>query len=284
MKIVFFGSSKFVIPIIETLNENFDLALVITTEHESEDIVPAFCKQNSIPCISVQQLNNLIIEQLNNIKSPLAVLAFFGLIVPEEILNIFPKGIINTHPSLLPKHRGPTPVQTAILNGDKTTGTTIIKLDNEIDHGPILAQKEIAVEPDDTAETLHQRLFETGAQMLMQTLPLYLNGKIKPKEQDHSQATFTQHLTRESGYINLSSLEIGPPADGWKLEIARRIRAYYPWPGVWTKVKINNKELRIKFLPNQMIQAEGKKPMSYKDFLNGYPQLKNTLGKLLQLI
>lgn len=274
MNTVFFGSSKFVIPILDVLRKNFDLSLVITTEKLPTESVPNYCIKNKIQYISIQKFNNEIIEQLNNINSPIAVLAYFGLILPNNVLDIFPKGIINIHPSLLPKYRGPTPGQSAIISGDDKTGVTIIKLDAEVDHGPILNQKEEKILPTDTAETLYDRLFNIGANLLPKVLQLYLDGKITLKEQNHNLASFTPHLSRTDGYIDVTN----PPA-AEKLD--RMIRAYYPWPGVWTRLKINDERLKIvKFLPNKMVQVEGKKPMSYKDFVNGYPNAKEIMQLL----
>jgi methionyl-tRNA formyltransferase len=267
MNVVFFGSSRFVIPLIETLNKNFTLELVITTEKKPTDAIPSYCAKHNIPYLSVSDLSSSALSSKLSVQSPkLAILAYFGLMVPEDILNLFPYGIINIHPSLLPKYRGPTPVQQAILNGDNTTGVTIIKLDNEIDHGPILFQKKENILPQDTSETLYERLFKLGADSTVQTVELYVKGKIKPKEQDHKKATITPKLTRQSGYIDSSKLK----AQSSKLKFDRLVRAYHPWPGVWTDIMINDKLLRIKFLPNKMIQVQGKKPMSYKDFVNGY--------------
>ena len=282
LKIIFLGSSKFVIPILEVLRKNFDLELVLTTERlasQGETLrsypVVKYCVENKIKYLSVSNLSDpKVNSQLSIVNCQLAVLADFGLIIPPAILNLFPKGIINIHPSLLPKYRGPTPVQTAILNGEKTTGVTIIKLDEEIDHGPILGLQKEEILDNDTAESLYKRLFEKGANLLSKVLIEYLDGSLKLEAQDHKKATFTHHLTREDGFIDLNN----PPSPE-KLE--RMIRAYYPWPGTWTKLRIANRELRVKFLPGEKIQVEGKKPVSYKDFLNGYPELKQQLEKLL---
>lgn len=278
--IVFFGSSKFVIPILEVLCKNFDLSLVLTTEKNPTDAVSFYCSKNKIPYLSVQQFNNITIQQLKEINTSVGVLADFGLIIPQAILNLFPKGIINIHPSYLPKYRGPTPVQTAILNGEKVTGVTIIKLDEEIDHGPIVAQEKEKILDTDTSETLYKRLFEKGAILLLKAFKKYLEGSLKPTPQNHKAATFTPHLTRQDGYLNISNtMTIVTRTE-------RMIRAYYPWPGVWTRVRLGfggQAKLKIvKFLPEKKIQVEGKKPMTYKDFLNGYPQLKQQLGKLLE--
>lgn len=276
-KIVFFGSSKFVIPILEILQKNFDLSLVLTTEKNSADAVPKYCTKNKIPYLSVSNLSDSAINhELLTINSPIAILADFGLIIPKEILNIFPKGIINFHPSLLPKYRGPTPVQTAILNGEKITGVSIIKLDSQVDHGPILFRKEEKILNNDTSESLYERLFKKSADFLPDVLKKYLNGNIIPTEQNHNKATFTKPLTREDGFINLSAMN----HELLTIELAKMIRAYFPWPGTWTKLRIANRELRIKFLPDKKIQVEGKKPVDIETFKRGYPETKELLERL----
>lgn len=285
MKVVFFGASKFVLPIIEILRKSYDLGLVLTTEEVlkgdplKRSPIRHYCKTNRIPCQSIKQFNDETTQQLEKANAPLAVLAYFGLILPQDVLNIFPKGILNIHPSLLPKYRGPTPGQTAILNGEKETGVTLIKLDEEVDHGPILAQVKEKILSSDTAETLYTRLFAIGARLLESNVKKYLNNKIILVEQDHNDATFTQHLTRQSGYIDLNR----PPLPD---QLDRMIRAYHPWPGVWSKLKVQNEKLKvIKFLPDKKVQMEGKKPMSCKDFINGYPGSSPViLNKILNLM
>ncbi|PIR79772.1 MAG: hypothetical protein COU25_03640 [Candidatus Levybacteria bacterium CG10_big_fil_rev_8_21_14_0_10_35_13] len=256
ISIIFFGTSDFVNPVLNKLKENFDVVKVIN---------------------SPQQWNNKTIEQLSNLNPDLFVVVSYGQILPKKLLDIPKLAAINIHPSLLPKYRGSTPVQTAILNGDKTTGVTIIKLDEHMDHGPIIEQFEEPILPTDTFESLIQRLFEKSADALVHVIMHYNENKLKP--QNHSKATFTKLLKRDDGYINLSLLEIG----NWKLEIDRKIRAYYPWPGVWVKTIVSEKnEKIIKFLPNKKIQVEGKKEMSYKDFLNGYPDADSQLRLFLE--
>ena len=285
LKIIFFGSSKFVIPIIEALRKNFDLCLVITTEKLLTDPIPSYCIKSKVRYYVVTDFRDRqVLQELARLNADVGVLASFGAILPNEVLNLFPHGIINIHPSLLPKYRGPTPVQTVILNGDKTTGVTVIKLDEQVDHGPILAQRKEPILENDTAESLYERLFKLSASSIVSTIELYLKGKIELRKQNHAKATFTKRLSREDGHIDLQN----PPA---KEIFDRMIRAYDPWPGVWTSIQTtNNKQLlttkktsevRIKFLPEKKIQVEGKKPMSYKDFINGYPKIgKEILTKL----
>ena len=118
-------------------------------------------------------------------KVDLAILVAFGQIIPQEILKIPKFGFINVHPSLLPKYRGPSPIQSAIIKGEIKTGVTIIKLDQEVDHGPILNQQEVVIEKEDTHESLIEKLGLIGANLLLVTLPDYLSGKIKPKQQKY---------------------------------------------------------------------------------------------------
>ncbi len=290
MKTVFFGASTFVIPIIEILKKKFDLVLVVTTEKLPTDPVPSYCNKQGIEYISASSLSNPTFNsQLSTLNFQFGILAYFGLLVPNDILSMFTKGILNIHPSLLPKYRGPTPVQTAILNGDKKTGVTIIKLDEKIDHGPILAQVEEPILANDTAETLYERLFKLGANLLGKNIDQYLNNSIKLKQQDHKKATYTKHLARTDGYIDFNPQSPQYPKSLQYLN--RMIRAYYPWPGVWSKIRIRNPfgpssgrghESRIMFLPNQKIQVEGKKPMSYKDFINGYPNAKSVILPMIK--
>lgn len=270
MKLVFLGSGNYVIPVIEALKKDFEI-IVFTTEKEIKDPLIKYAEENNIPYFSVSSFDENIKSMLANLKSDAAVLANFRLIIPNQILDVFKFGVLNIHPSLLPKYRGATPGQTAILNEDKTTGVSIIKLDEEMDHGPILAQKKEKILSDDTSESLYSRLFKVSAELLKNVIHNYLNNKVKLVEQNHKIATYSQKLSKEDGYINLKN----PPKN-----LNTIIKAYYPWPGAWTKIKLQNKEIIIKLLPNNKIQVEGKKPVIYKDFINGYAEGKLILEQL----
>lgn len=208
----------------------------------------------------------------------LIVVGFYGKILPQKILEIPKYGALNVHPSLLPKYRGPTPIPTAILNGDKETGVTIIQMDEEVDHGPILASTKFSLcerSPEGreirnsklTTPELSQILWELGGDLLVETIPQWVTGKIKPQEQDHSKATYTKKLTRNDGRID------------WNREaeyIERQVRAFTPWPGVFTfwkgkRVKILKAHVEQGKLVIDELQLEGKKPTTLRDFLLGYP-------------
>lgn len=261
--IVFFGSGDFVIPVVEKII-NHGLVLAITTEKTGELV--DFLKEKNVPFLCSRLTNSDDIEHIKSLKPTVGVLASYGAFLPDSVIDLFPHGILNIHPSLLPKYKGPTPIQTAILNGEKKTGISIIKLDSQIDHGPILDQIEINLTGHETSEELLHDFFAKGAEMIEKIIEEFESGKI-PKEtpQNHAHETFTDHLDRNSGKIDLKN----PPEPQ---QLDQMIRAYYPWPGVWFQTHLGNKDLRIKLLPEQKIQVEGKNPVSFKDFMNGYPE------------
>lgn len=223
MKVAFLGTPPFVQPIKQELTKHFTL-----------------------------------VDSLN--EADLAVVVAYGRILTKEELDSPKYGCINVHPSLLPKYRGATPIQQAILNGDKISGITIIKMDEQVDHGPIIYREQMELSDKDNFQTLSKKMFHRAADILPKIIKDYATGKIKLHRQNHTKALFCQRLTRDSGYFDISN----PPSPE---KLDRMIRAYYPWPGVWTKWKGKI----VKFLPANMLQMEGKKPISYKDFLNGYP-------------
>ncbi len=198
-------------------------------------------------------------------EADLGVVAAHGKILPKEELQTPKHGFINIHPSLLPKYRGPSPIQSAILNGDQISSISIIKMDEEVDHGPILYQEKMALSGIDTFDTLSKKMFQRAAEVLPKIIEDFIAGKIKPTEQNHAEAIFCSLLTRDSGYFDINN-----PPDPKTLD--RMIRAYYPWPGVWTKWKGKI----VKFYPEEKIQMEGKKVLTLRDFLNGYPDFPIT--------
>jgi len=221
-------------------------------------------------------------KKIKILEPDLVVVASYGKIIPREILKIPQYGCLNIHGSLLPKYRGPSPIQTTILNNDKETGVTIILMDEKIDHGPIVANYKLQITNYKiTYEELLKELATKGAKLLAKTLPKWINGEIKPEPQDESKATYTKIIKKDDGKINWSKSAA---------EIERQIRAFNPWPGSFTFWKKNKKIIRVKILEaevsqptanqpkagksNQLIikklQPEGKKPMAFEDFKRGY--------------
>ena len=173
-------------------------------------------------------------REIESLEPDLIVVAAYGLFLPAETLAVPPLGALNIHPSMLPKHRGPSPVATAILEGDTATGVTVMQLDEGMDTGPIVAQMETEIGDEETAEELTSRLFDMGAELLADTIPLWRAGEISSKPQRESEATITRLLQREDGAIVWAG-----SAD----YIARQVRAYYPWPGTFTHW--NGRQLKI---------------------------------------
>lgn len=231
-----------------------------TSEKHTQPVIRALKEAKNIKFLNIY-------KKLNSpSKADVFIIADFGQIIPKKILEMPKYGSLCLHPSLLPKYRGASPVQYAIMNAEKETGMTIFKMDEKIDHGPIISQKKVKIKPNDIQETLYKRLFIIGAQVLITILPTWVEGKIKPRPQDHSKATYAPLLSRKDGKINWQKSDA---------EIERFIRAITPWPGAWTTV--NGKRLKIlkAHLENEklvfdLVQLEGKKPITWKQFLAGY--------------
>lgn len=300
-KIVFFGTPNFSLPALEALlKEKYDIVLVVTKPDQpagrnlilSPSPVKVYAKKLGLQIY--EQINDLN-EYLDRENPSLGIVVAYGKIIPLNILGMFPFGCLNIHPSLLPKYRGSSPIQSAILNSDLETGVSIIKLDEKMDHGPIVARKSIEISAEETAESLHDKLSQVGAELLINILPDYLSGKITPKPQDESQATYTKIIAKGDGKIDWRK-----PAK----EIERQIRAFYPWPGSFTEFSQNNRVLKIKIISAEVLeknpssvdivgklqnvsgrlivncgkgsliinklQLEGKKEMTDKEFINGY--------------
>ena len=196
-------------------------------------------------------------------QAGLLVVAAHGAKISPELLTAAKFGGLNIHPSLLPKYRGATPVPHTILNGDTETGVSIIKMPNVIDAGPIVAQKKAPVKPDDTSATLLNRLFALGAGLLIEVLPDYLSGKIIPGPQpEQSPTPYCHRFTKNDGFIAWEEFKIGVDD--------KKVRAFYPWPGVWTKLPTGK---TLKLLPHGQVQLEGKQPITWKQFSVGYKHL-----------
>lgn len=224
----------------------------------------------------------------------LIVVGFYGKILTRKILDVAKYGALNVHPSLLPKYRGPTPVQSTILNGETKTGVTIIVMDEEADHGPILATADFDIgDRKCTTPELTKELWKLGGDLLVQTIPQWVANTITPLPQDHSKATYTKLLTKEDGKVDWNNSA---------LYIERQVRAYTPWPGTFSFWKGKLLKIRkARVIPEQgvqgqtfltetkepgvytknqalaleEIQLEGKKSTSGKDFLLGHKDFIN---------
>lgn len=307
MKIVFFGTSNVALPILEMLHQHHDVPAIVTqpdavvgrNKELSESPVSVLANEMEIPLFKPQQVkgNDQFFEQLKKIEADIFIVVSYGKILPAEIIVLPKFKTLNIHFSILPKYRGASPIQAALLNGDTQTGTSIMVMDELLDHGPILATEQCAIDIDDNYVTLSQKLAHISANLLKKVLPRYAANEINPVEQDHSQATVTKIIKKQDGCVNWDF-----PAQ----HIYNQFRAYFPWPGIWTTW--NNKVLKIldclpvngidSALPPGSIladgvvvcgnasglkilklQLEGKNETDSKSFLNGYP---NFVGSQLQ--
>ncbi len=180
------------------------------------------------------------------------IVAAYARIIPKEILDVPRLGSIGVHPSLLPKYRGATPIQSAILAGEKKTGVTLFLMDEKVDHGAILSNEKLVMRNEETTEALTKKLADLGADLLIETLPKFIKGEITPLPQDESQTTYTKKFKTEDAYIEPQDLDKAESENGQTaIEIERKIRALNPEPGTWTI--LNNK--RTKLLEAEIIDG-----------------------------
>ena len=307
MRTVFMGTPGDAIPVLEALLAlKYGVVGAFTPPDKpsgrggvpEQPPVKGFALEHGIEVFQPASLRRAEVQrELASLSPDLIVVAAYGKILPAEVLNIPARGCVNVHPSLLPRYRGPSPVATAILEGASHTGTTIMLMDEGMDTGPILCSRSVPMHPGaETTENLTPLLFQLGADLLKEVLPPWLEGEVAPTHQDHTQATFTRKLEKKDGEAR------------WELpaeEVERRLRAFTPWPGLFTYWK--GKTLKILeaalsrssvgvcsgqepglvvpldepgtaagvvtgrgVLGLKTLQMEGRRPISSEEFLRGY--------------
>ena len=306
MKLVFCGTPLFAVPTLKAvIRAGHEVALAVAQPDRPagrglQVVVPPV-KETAIvagiPVVQPDKLkNNLELRhQLETIAPDAILVVAYGRIIPKWMLDLPRFGDLNLHGSLLPKYRGAAPIQWAVANGEPTTGVTTMRLDEGLDTGDILMQREMAIAPDQTAEDLFPRLAEMGADLMVETLEGLKSGAITPQKQDNSLATLAPILTREDGRMDFTR-----PA----MAVYNRWRGFQPWPGAWTllsgkklnahrlmplepsalsggpaepaAIRVDNQRLYVRcgektWLELVEIQLEGKKRMLAADFLRGHP-------------
>jgi methionyl-tRNA formyltransferase len=302
LNLVFCGTPGFAVPTLDRLVEaGFHVDLVVTQPDRPKgrglEFVSSPIKQRALqlglPVAQPETIknNNDFRAQLTTLKPDAIIVVGYGRIIPQWMLDLPPLGNINLHASLLPKYRGAAPIQWAIAQGETITGVTTMKIDAGLDTGDVLQQREIAISPVDTAETLAPKLATAGADLMVETLHGWQTGTVHPRQQNHAQATLAPILKKEDGLIAFSR----PAA-----EILNRMRGFQPWPGAYSRFRGKNlqvskaaalarplplSELKVEgdhllvgcgqstAIELLELQLEGKKRTSACDFIRGYRPL-----------
>jgi methionyl-tRNA formyltransferase len=312
IKIIYFGTSDFAVPPLRALIESpelFDVMAVVSQPDKpvgrkqvmTPPPVAAFARENGLKLLQPDSLKDGETEYaLKDLDADVFVVAAYGKIIPKDILELPRLGALNLHGSLLPKYRGASPIQTAIAEGEGATGVTLMLMDEKMDHGPILSKLVVEIDREDDYLSLTDKLADTAAQLIVEDLPKFIDGKLNPQEQDHESATYTRLLRKDDALVD------------WKNEgaerIERKVRAYTSWPGtIAVFPRKNGENLKVKILwaeslskpgqgliPGQVLQTEdgfplaiaergalkllevqpnGKRPMPGDAFLRGYPDI-----------
>ena len=301
MRVAFAGTPQFAVPTLRALvDANVSIATVLTQPDRPAgrgrrllaSPVKRLAEKHGLTVMQPVSLkDDAVVSYLDDLAVDALVVVAYGLIIPAALLNLPACGCINVHASLLPRWRGAAPIARAIEAGDSVTGITIMKMDSGLDTGPIIAAQEIPIDKRDNAATLHDKLAEAGARLLLKVLPRYMSGKMRCVAQDHAAATYAAKITKEEARI-----EWARPA----ARIMNQVRAFNPWPVAFTfhdGERIRVLDARISSIPGSLpagsvcaadkegvhvacgeavlqltkLQRNGAKPLPAADFLNGYP-------------
>ncbi|HXZ43138.1 MAG TPA: methionyl-tRNA formyltransferase [Terriglobales bacterium] len=308
LNLVFCGTPAFAVPTLEKLLEaGFHLSLIVTQPDRPRgrgmELAPSPVKEKAfefgLPIVQPEKIkdNAEFRGRLAAIPPDAIIVVGYGRMIPQWMIDLPRLGNINLHASLLPKYRGAAPIQWAIACGETITGVTTMRIDAGLDTGDILLQKDVAIAPDDTAEVLSPRLARIGAELMIETLRGLMSGTVHPRPQDHLHATLAPTLRKEDGRIDFRRSA---------QEIWNRLRGFQPWPGAFSSFRGKNLNVwdarpvektaelgELAIEKNQLIvgcgngttlellvvQPEGKKRMSSRDFIQGYrPRSGERLG------
>lgn len=306
MRLIFMGTPRFVVPVLEGLaaTPEVEIVCVVTPpdrpagrgRQPESPPVKLFALECGIPVLQPTSFRpEQAQSELAELTPDIIVVAAYGILLPPAVLALPPHGCLNLHPSLLPRHRGPTPVPTAILEGAEVTGVTLMLLDQGIDTGPLISHAEHALKGTETSSDLTETLFNLGARLLVENLEPWMDGRLTAEPQNEAQATVTSKLERRDGLADWSmSAE----------SLERRARAFTPWPGLFTRwdgkvlkltevaslgsmpgaggdpgqvVTTNDGDTPVAVVASpgwlglRRVQLEGRRPVTAKEFLRGFP-------------
>jgi len=271
--IVFWGTPSLCTPYLEKIHkdEKYKIVAIVTNPDKpvgrKQTINPSPVKtwglKKNIPILQPEKLNNVFLEQLSLYNIDISIVVAYGKIIPETIINLPTHKTLNVHYSLLPRWRGASPVESAILAGDIETGVSIQKMVFELDAGDIIAEKKINLEGTEFTETLKEKLSEYGSELVIETLPKYLNQEIEIKPQETHNITKCRIIRKSDGEIQLYENSIG---------LWRKYRAYKPWPGIFyfdssgKRIKITDAQFKNGEFIIKKIIPEGKKEISWEEY------------------
>lgn len=286
-RIAFWGTDEFILPVLNALEvaDHTPLAVVTTPDRllgrkkiPTPPPAKVWAESRGIPVYQPETLKNFDLPGTWD----LFVVASYGKIIPDRVLNAPRRGTLNVHPSLLPKYRGPSPIPASILDAEMHTGVTVMCMDSEMDHGPILAEIPYSQKPDETFATLGPTLFALGGKALASIIPAWIAGEITPREQEHEKATYTRKYVGEDAVLDFKAM----PGD----EIDRKVRALNPEPGTYALIEDGGKTVRVKILKTRFendrlvvdtVQPEGKTPMTGTEFKRRHPRMATRFGEAL---
>jgi methionyl-tRNA formyltransferase len=259
LRIVFMGTPELAAASLRALLHapEFQIAGVVTQPDQPKgrglklqsSPVKEIALQNKLPVLQPKRARDeAFIRELRELQPELIVVAAYGQILPKAILDLPRLGCLNVHTSVLPKYRGAAPIQWALLNGDTETGVTIMKMDEQMDTGAILAMEKIPIRSDDNAQTLHNRLADLGAALLLKTIPDYVAGKIQPRPQPSAGVSYAPKIKKSDGQIDWQQ-----PAE----TIANRVRAMIPWPGAFTRLSNPSPSALLKIWEAEVVARSG---------------------------
>ena len=243
-KVVFIGTGVFGAHVLRELTKVHDVSLVVSKPelqdkrgmlHDSA--VHILAKSRKLNIVTPEKLAAAT-EDIKHVAPDIIVVTDYGKIIPSSMFSLSPKGILNVHPSLLPLHRGPCPIESSILTGDLETGVSVMVIDEEMDHGPLLLQKTVGLDGTETTSKLTHTLGVLGGKLLNDSIAQYLNETLQPKVQDHAGATYCEFIKKSDGDISESNSDT----------VLRKLRAYDQWPGTFLKTNLNGKERMIRII------------------------------------
>jgi methionyl-tRNA formyltransferase len=282
----FFGTDSFSVAVLDCLQQSGLVPAVIVTAPDrpagrgqtmQSPAAKLWADKNNVPVMQPEKLDTDFIATLSAKSFDVFALASYGKIVPQAVLDIPKKGVLNVHPSLLPKYRGASPIESAMLADDRETGVTIMLMDSKMDHGPIVAQEKVFFAEWPSKAKVEEELANLGGQMLARALPQWVLGAVEAAEQNHDVATFTKKISKEDGAVEFTTLFEAANARKNFL----KIKALNPWPGAFFFYPHGGRDIRVKIIDADFVEGtlsikrvipEGRKEMSWDDFQKGFIQ------------